>query len=184
MVGRNLVLANVAANDEPRRAPAQTRGSGDHSGIIEPHPVDDAFISGQAEQTGLGIAILWQRRHRSNFNEAETQYAHLLQPTCILVKSRCQAHRIGKCQSSDFHFELLGAHGIKRPQQRTHTGNGTSKRQQRHRPLVGLFGLQFKNQWLQRLVHGAKIVRFLGLAVEKTVDSECAATPRQHTGSE
>ena len=39
------------------------------------------------------------------------------------------------------------------------------------------FSLQFKNQWLQRLVHGAKIVRLLGLAVEKTVDSECAATP-------
>ena len=132
-----------------------------------------------AQKHDVPMMKAWLRRTISGVTRFQGRTGSwLFMKTRILVKSRCQAHRIGKRQSSDFHFELLGAHRIKRPQQRTHTRNSTSKRQQRHRPLVGLFGLQFKNQWLQRLVHGAKIVRFLGLAVEKTVDSECAATHR------
>ena len=105
VVGCDLVLANVAPDNQPFRPADQTRHRWHQPLVVEPHPVEDAFVLHQTKKPGLGVARLRPRRHRANLHKPKAEQRQGVKPLRILVEPCGQTHLIGKLQSS--HLNLL-----------------------------------------------------------------------------
>ncbi len=66
-------------------------------------------MSARARRTrnsrGLRIARLRARRHRADFDVAESQRAQRVEVVTVLVETRRQAHRMRKAQSQGIHLQ-------------------------------------------------------------------------------
>jgi hypothetical protein len=106
-VGRVLVGPDIDADDAAMvgasRKPAQ-RDLG--TVIVEAHAVDHGFIALQPKQPRPRIAALRLRRHRADFDEAETQPQQRVRHLRALVEARGHADRIGEVQAEGPHRQL------------------------------------------------------------------------------
>ena len=75
--------------------------------VVEAHAVDDGLPQRQAEKARLGVAWLWPRRHRADFDMAETQRRQPLDALAVLVEPGGQADPIGEFQAHDAHRRAL-----------------------------------------------------------------------------
>ena len=106
-IGGILVGADIDADDaaemRARRQPPQHRLG---AVIVEAHAVDDGFVALQPEQPRPRIAGLRLRRHRADFDKAETQPQQRIRHLGALVEARRHADRIGKIQAEGPHRQF------------------------------------------------------------------------------
>ena len=67
--------------------------------VIETHAVDDGLVLRQAEQTWLGIAVLWTWGDGANFDETKTQSRQCIDVFAILVQTCGQANWVFQGQT-------------------------------------------------------------------------------------
>ena len=106
-VGGILVGPDIDADDAAEmRATGQPPQHRIGAVIVEAHAVDHGLVALQPEQPRPRIADLRLRRHRSDFDKAETQPQQRVRHLRALVEARGHADRIGKIQAEGPHRQF------------------------------------------------------------------------------
>ena len=111
----------VLADVDPEDAAAQTEAVGGtevledllDALVVEAHAVDDAARGNEAEETGLGVAGLGERRDRTDFDVAEAETAEGAHARAVLVHAGRKTDRVGKANAHDGDGIVVGDVGDK-----------------------------------------------------------------------
>src|SRR3546814_19429356 len=93
---RFLVGADVDSQDATPLRLGDAGQRGVDPAVVEPHPVDDRTVFGEAEQAGAGVARLRQRGERADLDRAETEPEQPVDRAAVLVEPGGEADRVGE----------------------------------------------------------------------------------------
>src|SRR5690606_7932544 len=82
----------------------QTAGGDIGPLIVEPHPIDQAFIRNEPEHPPFVITRLGTRRHCADLNKAKPEARHIFNVFSVLVKPGSQSYRVFKRKTKNFLF--------------------------------------------------------------------------------